>query len=139
MDAAFEFAVNSPNMEFAFGLMLDGHTILARLFIDILTEKCRLINMHLWKSIDGLIMAASINNTAASIKFYDRNLENSQLLHVTLSNLPDLEDQLCHLWTEVQGLLWDYLIDNHAAELSSIDTFYSDLEYEEMVQVNFML
>ena len=134
MDATFEFAVNGPNMEFALGLMLDEHTIPAGLFIDILTEKCCLINIHLCKSIDCLLMAACINNMAASIKFYDRNLENSQLLHVTLSNLPNLEDQLCHLWTEVHGLLRDYLIDDHDAELSSIDTFYSDLEYDEMVQ-----
>ena len=139
MDATFEFAVNGPNMEFAFDLMKDGHTVPAGLFIDILMEKCQLINKHIHESKDCLMMMASITNTIASIKFYDRNLEDYQLLHVTLSNLPDLEDQLYHLWTEVCGLLWDYNIDDHAAELSSIDTFYSDLAYEEMVQANFML
>ena len=78
-------------------------------------------------------MMASVTNTMASIKFYDRNLEeDSQLLHVTLSNLPDLEDQLIHLWTEVHSLLRYYHIDDHAAELASIDTFYSDLAYEEL-------
>ena len=82
---------------------------------------------------------ASITNTKASIKFYDRGFENLQILHVTLSNLLDLEDQLCHLWTEVHSLLQYYHIDNHAAELASIDTFYSNLAYEELVQINFML
>ena len=106
MDATFEFAVNGPNMEFALHLMRDGHTVPARLFIDILTEKCRPINKHLHKDKNSLVIMASVKNTIASIKFYDNNLkEDSQLLHVTLSNLPDLEDQLIHLWTEVQSLL----------------------------------
>ena len=139
MDATFEFAINGPNIEFAFNLMKDGHTVPASLFIVILTEKCQLINKHIRESKDCLMMMASITNTMASIKLYDRNLEDSELLHVTLSNLPDLEDQLYHLWTEVHGLLWYYNIDDHAAELSRIDTFYSDLAYEELVQANFML
>ena len=79
-------------------------------------------------------MMTSITNTIASIKFYDRNFEDYQILHVTLSNLPDLEDQLYHLWAEVRGLLQDYHIDDHAAKLSSIDTFYSNLEYKELVK-----
>ena len=139
MDATFEFTVNGPNMEFALDLMRDGHSVPAGLFIDIMTEKCQLIKNHLSDSKDCLVMMASITNTMASIKFYDRDFENHQLLHVTLSNLLDLEDQLCHLWTEVCGFLRYYNIDNHNAELASIDTFYSNLAYEELVQANFML
>ena len=140
MDAAFEFSVNGPNMDFALHLMRDGHAVPARLFIDILTEKCQLINKHLHKAKNGLVIMASVRDTMASIKFYDNNLEeDSQLLQVTLSNLPDLEDQLIHLWTEVRSLLRYYHIDNHAEELASIDRFYSDLAYEELVQVNIML
>ena len=139
MDAAFEFAVNGPNMEFASDLIRTGHTVPASLFIDIMTEKFQLINKHLRDSKECLVIMASITNMRASIKFYDRHFENHQLLHVTLSNLLDLEDQLCHLWTEVCSLLRYYHIDNHAAELANIDTFYSNLAYEELVQVNFML
>ena len=140
MDAAFEFAVNGPNMEFALYLMGDRRTVPASLFIDILTEKCHLINKHLRKATDYLVIMASVTNTMSSIIFYDRNLEeDGQLLHVTLSNLPDLEDQLIHLWMEVCGLLQYYHIDDHAAELASIDMFYSDLAYDKLVQVNFML
>ena len=140
MEAAFEFAVNGPNMEFALYLLRDGRTVPASLFIDILTEKCQLINKHLRRVIDHLVIMVSITNTMASIKFYDINLEeDSQLLCVTLSNLPDLEDQLIHLWTEVHSLLRYYHIDDHTAELASIDMFYHDLEYEELLQANFML
>ena len=139
MDAAFEFTVNRPNMEFASDLIRTGCTVPASLFIDIMAEKCQLINRHLRDSKECLVIMASITNMRASIKFYDRGLGNHQLLHVTLSNLPDLEDQLCHLWTEVRSLLRYYYVDNHAAELASVDTFYSNVAYEELMQVNFML
>ena len=105
MDATFEFAVNGSNMEFTFGLMLDGHDIPNGLFVDILTEKCQLIHKHIRESKDNLMMVANITITVATIKFYDRELKDSQLLHITVSNLPDLEDQLYQLWIEVCGIL----------------------------------
>ena len=139
MEAAFEFAVNGENMEFALYCLRDGHTVPARLFIDIITKKCHLITKHLHRVIDHLVLMASITNTAASIKFYDINLEDDQqLVHVTVSNLPDLEDQLIHLWTEVHSLLRYYHIDDHAAELASIDTFYHNLAYDQLMQAHFM-
>ena len=139
MDAAFEFAVNGLNMEFVLDQIRNGHSVPAGLFIDIMTEKCQLINKHLHTTRDYLMIMASVTNTMASIKFHDIYLEDSELRHVTLSNLPDLEDQLIHLWTEVHDLLRYYHIDDHDAELTSIDTFYSDLAYEDLVQANFML
>ena len=39
MEAAFEFAVNGENMEFALYHLRDGHTVPARLFIDIIAKK----------------------------------------------------------------------------------------------------
>ena len=136
MDAAFEFAVNGLNMEFALGLMTDGHNIPRGLFVDILTKKCQLIDKHIQEAKHCLMMVANVTNTVATVKFFDRNLENSQLIMITISNLPDLEDQLYWLWIEVCGLLQDYSIDDHAAELRSIDTYYSELEYEEMLQAD---
>ena len=44
MEAAIEFARNGERMEFATYLVNDGRPIPAALFIDILTEKCQLIN-----------------------------------------------------------------------------------------------
>ena len=57
---------------------------------------------------------------------------------MVLSNQHDIKDQLIYLWTEVRDLLRYYHIDDHHAELVSIDTFYSDLEYDTLVQANFM-
>ena len=97
MEAAFKFAINGDNMEFAASLIRTGHTVPAALFIDILMEKCQLINRHLCNTRDYLVIMASVTNMTASIKFYDTYLEDSEIRHITLSNLPDLEDQLIHL------------------------------------------
>ena len=139
MDATFEFAVSGENMDFAIGLISNGHTVPAALFIDILTEKCQLINKHLCSTRDCLMIVASLTNNTASIKFHDNHYADSEMHQVTLSNMPDLEDQLIYLWTEMRDFLHYFHIDNHAAELASIDTFYSELESEQMVQANFML
>ena len=50
MEAAFEFAINGPNMEFALSRIREGRSVPAGLFIDIMTEKCQLINQHLHKT-----------------------------------------------------------------------------------------
>ena len=71
MDAAFEFAVNGDNMEFAANRIRTGHTVPAALFIDIMTEKCQLLNKHLHTTRDYLMIVASITNTTASIKFHN--------------------------------------------------------------------
>ena len=105
MDAAFEFDLNGDNIEFATDLIRTGRTVPAALFIDILTEKCQLIARHLCTTRDYLVIMASVTNTMASITFYDTYLEDSEIRHVTLSNLPDLEGQLIHLWTEVCDIL----------------------------------
>ena len=101
MDAAFKFAVNRLNMEFAINLVADGHSIPGGLFVDILTEKCQLIHKHIKELKNCLLMVANVNNTVATTKLFDRDLEDSQLLHCTVSNHSDLEDQLYRLWIEV--------------------------------------
>ena len=88
------------------------------LFIDIMTEKCQLINKHLHDTHDHLMIMASITNTSASIQFHDILFEDSEFRQVTLSNLPDLEDQLIHLWTEVCDVLRYYHINNHECRIS---------------------
>ena len=130
--------LNKLNMEFVFRLMTDGHDIPGGLFVDILTEKCQLIYKHIREAKDCLMMVANVTNAKATIKLFDQELEDSHLLYVTISNLPDLEDQLYRLWIEVRGLLLDYTIDDHAAELHSMDTYYINLEYDEMVQADLL-
>ena len=138
MEATFEFAVNGFLMEFVIGLVMNDHPIPGGLFMDILMEKCRLIHKHIKEAKDCLMMVASVTNTMATIKFHDKNLEDSQVLLVNVSNLPDLEDQLYHLWIEVHGLLKIYTVDDHAAELRSIDMYYHELKLDEMMAANLL-
>ena len=133
MEAAFEFSVNDLNMEFALDLVMNGHSIPDGLFVDILTEKCQLLHRHLKASKDCLMLVANVGGQVASIKIFDKNLADSQLLHCMISNLTDLEEQLYRLWIEVHGILKDYAVDDHSAELRNIDTYYSSLKYEDMM------
>ena len=130
MEAAFEFLVNGLNMEFAINLVMNGHSIPDRPFVDILTKKCQLSHHYLKASKDCLILVANVGSKMATIKIFDKNLVDSQLLHCTISNLVDLEEQL---WIEVHSILKDYAVDDHSAELRNIDTYYSSLEYEDMM------
>ena len=134
MDAAFEFSVNGLNMEFAINLVKDGHSIPNGLFVDILTEKCQLLHQHIKSSKDCLILVANIGRTMATIKLLDKNLVDSQLLHCTISNLWDLEEQLYRLWIEAHGILKDYAVDDPSAELINIDDYYSSAAYEDMMR-----
>ena len=101
MDAAFEFSINGLNMEFTINLVKDGHNIPDGLFVDILTEKCQLLHKHINSSKDCLMLVENIGGMMATIKLFDKNLMDSQLLHCTISNLWDLEEQLYRLWIEV--------------------------------------
>ena len=138
MVAKIKFAMNGPNMKSAVNQLSGGHSIPAALFINLMTEKFQLINKHLRSTRTYLMITATVNSTKASIKFHDIYFEDSELCHMILSNQPDIKDQLIYLWTEMQDLLRYYHIDNHDAELVSINTFYSDLEYDALVQANFM-
>ena len=133
MDAAFEFSVNRLNMDFTIHLVRDGHNIPNGLFVDILTEKCQLVHQHIKSSKDCLMLVTNIGSMMATIKLFDKNLVDSQLLHCTISNLWDLEEQLYHLWIEVWGILKDYAIDDHSEELRNIDEYYGSTEYEDMM------
>ena len=133
MEAAIEFAVSGENMEFTIYCIREGHPTPPALFIDILVEKCQLINHHFCNTRDHLQIVTSVTNTTATVKFHDISLEDSELKIVTLSNTSDLEDQLIQLWTEVQKLLKNYHEDDCITELASIDTYYRNFAYNQMM------
>ena len=94
MDAAYEFALKGELMDFALYRISQGHLIPVHLFIDILTEKCLLINWYLHSTRDCLMIVANLSEDKASIKFHDIHYEDSVMQHIILTNKPDLEDQL---------------------------------------------
>ena len=78
------------------------------LFIKLMIEKANVIKDHLKKSIDQLIIVANIGPTMAVFKFYDTKEEDSLKLHMTLSNMGDIEEQIHMLWQRVNFLLQQY-------------------------------
>ena len=78
------------------------------LFIKLMIEKANIIKDHLKNSIDQLIIVANIGPTMAVFKLYDLKEEDYLKLHVTLSNVGDIEEQICQLWQQISFLLQQY-------------------------------
>ena len=78
------------------------------LFVKLMTKEANVIKDHLKKSIDQLIIVANIGPTMAVFKLYDVKEEDSLKLCVTLSNLGDIEEQICQLWQQMNFLLQQY-------------------------------
>ena len=89
------------------------------LFINLMIEKANVIKKHLKKSMDQLIIVANIGPTTAVFKFYDTKEEDYFKLHMTISNLGDIKDQMHVLWQQVNFLLQQYCSkcrSHHATE-----------------------
>ena len=138
MDPTLEFSVNGLNMEFVIHLAADGHSIPDLLFVDILTEKCQLLHQHIWSYRDCLILVANIGCTVATIKLFDKNKLDSQLLHFTVSTLWNLEEQLYRLWIEVHRVLKDYVVNDPLLELRNITDYYHSMAYHDMLSACLM-
>ena len=79
------------------------------LFVKLMIEKANIIKDHLKMCIPQLIIVANIGPTMAVFKFYDTNEKDDSLrLHMTLSNLGDIDEQLHILWQQVNFLLQQY-------------------------------
>ena len=52
---------------------------------------------------------ANISENVATVRLYNNYAINFLLLHVTISNLWDIEDQLFRLWIEVNSVIQDFV------------------------------
>ena len=59
----------------------------------------------------GLLLTGNISENTAVVKMYNFATVNTQLLHITISNLWNLEDQLWRLYIEVNGIIHDFMPD----------------------------
>ena len=78
------------------------------MFVNLMTEKANIIKDHLKNSLNQLMIVANIGPTMATFKFYDLEEEDSLKLHITLSNLGDINEQIHQLWQQVNFLLQQY-------------------------------
>ena len=138
MEAAIKFAIAGETMDFALKRILEGHPTPPALFIEIIVEKCRLINYHFLKTRDHLRFVANVNATTATVTLHDTHIEDSALKIVTIVNTPNLEQQLTHLWREVHQVLKFYHEDDRIAELTSINAYYNPFAYNRMIAQHFI-
>ena len=101
LDPANRFSMDGLNMAFAAKLIYDGKSIPKDLFLDIMIEKMQMLVTCLKHAQVGLALVANISDNVTTIKVYDTCEEDSLKLHVTISNLWDIEDQLYRLWIEI--------------------------------------
>ena len=92
MEVAYDFTLSGENMDFILYRIRDRHLTPPSLFIDIMVEKCQLINHHFCNTRDHLKVVASVTNTTATVKFHDTLLADSELKIVTVSNTSDLDN-----------------------------------------------
>ena len=109
LDPANQFAIEGLNMAFAVELTHEGKPLPKLLFIDIITEKTQMLVNHLKQLHLGLSLVANISENVATVKIYDNYAVNSLKLHVTISNLWDIEDQLFRPWIEVNSVINDHM------------------------------
>ena len=133
MEAATRFAVAGETMDFTLRHILEGHSTPPALFVEIIVEKCHLINYHFERTKNHLRVVANANATTATIALHDINIEDSTIKVVTMMNTSDLEQQLVHLWREVHQVLKFYHEDNRIAELANINKYYNTFAYNRMI------
>ena len=79
------------------------------LFIQLLMDKALMLKKHLKDTESDLRLIANIGPNMATIKLYNiREEEDSQKIHVTISNLGDIEEQLYQLWVQLNYILKQY-------------------------------
>ena len=110
LDPANHFAMEGLNMAFAAELTHEGKPLLKLLFMDVMVEKSQKLINHIKQFQLGLSLVENINENMVTVKIFDNYATtNSQKLHVTISNLWDIEDQLFRLWVEVNGVIHDFV------------------------------
>ena len=114
MDPANNFAMGGLPMHFAKILISQGKSIPKILFLDIMVVKTQILIEHMKNHHLGLCLTANIGGNTAIIRVYDNFATvNTQVLQVTISNLPDLETQLFHLYIEVTGVIHDFMPEDY--------------------------
>ena len=124
---ANNFAMGGVPMHLAQVLLMEGKSLPKHLFLDIMVEKTQILvdfikNHHL-----GLCLTANIGGNTAVVGVYDNFATiNTQLLQVTISNLPDLENQLFQLYTEIHGIVHQFMPKDDDKDMPTLEDTTDD-------------
>ena len=107
---ANNFAMGGIPMHFTNILIAEQKPIPQVLFLDIMVKKTQLLIEHINNHHLGLCLTANIGNNTTIVRVYDNFATvDSQVLQVTISNLPNLEMQLFQLYVEVTGIIHAFM------------------------------
>ena len=113
LDPANNFTMGGLPMHFAKVLLTEGKPIPKTLFLDITVEKTQILIEHIKNHHLGLCLTVNISGNTAIVKMYDNfTTTNTQLLHINVTNLWDLEDQLWRLYVEVNDIIHQFMPDD---------------------------
>ena len=88
LDPAKRFALEGLNMAFTAELHREGKPLPETLFLEAMMEKTQKLIEHIRNHKLGLSLTGNICENLASVKMYDYYaMTNSQLIHITISNL----------------------------------------------------
>ena len=77
-----------------------------------MVEKTQILIHHIKNHHLGLCLTVNIGANIANIQMYDNFATvNTQLLHVTITNHSDLENQLWRLYIDVNGIIHEFMPD----------------------------
>ena len=111
---ANNFALGGLPIHLAKVLLMEGKSLPKELFMEVIVEKTQILVEHVKNHHLGLCLTTNINGNSAIIRIYDNFATvNTQVLQITLLNLPDLEDQLFHLYMEVTGVIPDFMLEDY--------------------------
>ena len=95
---ANNFAMGGLPMQLTKVLLMEGKSLPKELFLDVMVKKTQKLIDFIKSHHIGLCLTANIGANTAVIRLYDNFATvNTLLLQVTVSNLPDLENQLFQL------------------------------------------
>ena len=107
---ANHFAMGGIPMHLTKVLLMEGKSLPKHLFLDIMVEKTQILADFIKNHHLGLCLTANINENTAVVRVYDNFATvDTLLLQVTVSNLPNLENQLFQLYTEIHGVVHDFM------------------------------
>ena len=113
LNPANNFAMGGLPMALARALLLEGKPLPKTLFLDVMVEKTQILIEHIKNHHLGLSLTVNISENTVNIRMYDNFVTiNSQLLHITISNHSDLENQMWRLYIEVNRIIHDFMPDD---------------------------
>ena len=111
---ANNFAMGGLPMNLARVLLMEGKSLLKELFLEVMVEKTQILIEFIKNHHIGLCLTANIGWNTAVVRVYDNFATvNTLLLQVTVSNLPDLKNQLFQLYTEIHRVVHEFMPEDY--------------------------